>query len=52
MGMLIRCECGFVARGPTEEEVIRNIREHLREVHPALASSVTQEDLLGWIELD
>ena len=52
MGMLIRCECGFVARGATEEEVIRNIREHLLEVHPATASAVTHEDLLGWIELD
>jgi predicted small metal-binding protein len=52
MAMLIRCECGFVARGATEEEVIRNIREHLEEVHPVMASTVTQEDLLGWIELD
>lgn len=52
MGMLIRCECGFVARGTTEEEVIRNIRDHLTEVHPAMASSVTHEDLLGWIEFD
>jgi len=52
MAMLIRCECGFVARGQTEEEVTVNIREHLREVHPAMAASVTQDDLLGWIEFD
>jgi predicted small metal-binding protein len=52
MAMLIRCECGFIARGQTEEEVIGNIRQHLLEVHPPMAASVTEEDLLGWIEFD
>ena len=52
MAMLIRCECGFVARGESEEEVIGNIREHLSQVHPVLAASVTDGDLLGWIEFD
>jgi predicted small metal-binding protein len=52
MAMLIRCECGFIARGDTQEEVIGDITQHLRQVHPAVASSVTQDDLLGWIELD
>ena len=50
MAMLINCECGFVARGDTEEEVIDRIRDHMRQDHPALLESVTQEDLLGWIE--
>ena len=40
------------ARGDTQEEVIGDITQHLRQVHPAVASSVTQDDLLGWIELD
>ena len=52
MAMLIRCECGFVARGGSEEEVVANIREHLQQVHPAMAGSVTDDDLLGWIEFD
>jgi predicted small metal-binding protein len=50
MSMLINCECGFVARGEKEEEVIGKIRDHMRQDHPALLESVTQEDLLGWIE--
>lgn len=48
--MLINCECGFVARGETEEEVIGKIRDHMRQDHPDLLESVTQEDLLGWME--
>ena len=50
MAMVINCECGFVARGETEEEVIGKIREHMGQDHPVLLGSVTQEDLLGWIE--
>lgn len=50
MAMLINCECGFVARGESEKEVIDKIRGHMREDHPALLESVTHDDLLGWIE--
>jgi predicted small metal-binding protein len=46
----INCECGFVARGETEEEVVAQIREHMRSDHPALLSQVSDEDLRGWIE--
>jgi predicted small metal-binding protein len=46
----INCECGFVARGDTEEEVVAQIREHMRTDHPALLSQVSDEDLRGWIE--
>jgi len=52
MGMLINCQCGYVARGDSEEEVTAKIREHMGQDHPDLLGSVTQEDLLGWIERD
>lgn len=52
MAKLIRCECGFVARGDTDDDVIAAIREHMASDHPALLSSVRREDLLGWIQFD
>ena len=52
MALLINCQCGFVARGEKEEEVMNKIRDHMRQDHPDLLQSVTQEDLLGWIEHD
>lgn len=52
MAMVITCECGFVARGPSESEVIDVIREHMRADHPSLLDTVTREDLLGWMEED
>jgi predicted small metal-binding protein len=52
MAQLIRCQCGFVARGDSEDGVIMTIRDHMREDHPALLESVATEELRGWIEFD
>jgi predicted small metal-binding protein len=52
MAKLIRCECGFVARGDTDDEVIDAIRVHMRSDHPALLDTVGREDLLGWIQVE
>ena len=52
MARVIRCECGFVARGESEEEVIETIRGHLRTDHPALVDSVSREDLVSWIKVE
>jgi predicted small metal-binding protein len=50
MAKQIACECGYVAAGETDDDVIAKIREHMRTDHPALLESVTRDDLLGWIE--
>jgi predicted small metal-binding protein len=52
MARLIRCECGFVARGDTDDDVIGVIRGHMSEDHPALLETVATEELRGWIELE
>jgi predicted small metal-binding protein len=46
----INCECGYVARGEAEDEVIALIRDHMRSDHPALLEQVSDEDLRGWME--
>jgi predicted small metal-binding protein len=52
MARIIRCECGFVARGDTDGEVITTIRGHMGTDHPALLETIGQEDLLGWIQVE
>jgi len=52
MARIIRCECGYVARGDSEEQVIESIRGHMRTDHPALLESVSREDLLGWMQVE
>jgi predicted small metal-binding protein len=49
---LIRCECGFVARGGSDDQVIGVIRTHLTADHPALLNTVSREDLLSWIKVE
>lgn len=50
MAKLINCQCGFVARGETDDDVMDAIRAHMREDHPEVLEKVSREDLLGWIE--
>jgi len=52
MAKLIRCECGFVARGDSDDQVIGLIRTHMSSDHPALLDQVSREDLMGWIKVE
>ena len=52
MARLIRCECGFVARGDSEDQVVGVIRDHMASDHPALLDTVRREDLLSWIQME
>ncbi len=45
MAKVIDCECGFVARGTTDDEVILR---HVASDHLDLLTSVDREDLYGW----
>lgn len=52
MAKLIRCECGFVARGDSDDQVVGAIRGHLASDHPALLETVSREDLISWIKVE
>jgi predicted small metal-binding protein len=52
MAKLIRCECGFVARGDSDDQVVGAIRGHLADDHPALLDTISSEDLLSWIQAE
>lgn len=47
----VRCECGFIARGRTDDEVIDQILVHVAQDHPDLAGSETPDVVRSWIEL-
>jgi predicted small metal-binding protein len=51
MASQIKCECGYVARAATDDEVIDLIEGHLRSDHPELAETETREEIAGWIEI-
>ena len=49
---LIRCECGYVARGDSDDQVVGMIRGHMASDHPALLEEVSDQDLHSWIQAD
>jgi Protein of unknown function (DUF1059) len=36
MARVIHCECGYVARGATDDEVLDAVEAHVRAAHPEL----------------
>lgn len=50
MAKLINCECGQSIRGESDDEVVGQAEEHIRESHPELVGTVTRDQLLGWVE--
>jgi predicted small metal-binding protein len=50
MAKLVKCECGYIARGDTDDEVIEKVEMHIRDEHPDLIGTVTREDISGMIE--
>lgn len=51
MARQVKCECGYVARGSTENEVVDLVQRHLQSDHPQLHASVTRDDIRGWVEI-
>jgi predicted small metal-binding protein len=51
MSRQIKCECGFVARGETDDEVVHLIEGHIRSDHPELVDTLTRDEIASWVEV-
>lgn len=47
MAKLINCECGLVARGRTDDELVAVVTEHVNRDHPELVGKLQREDILA-----
>ncbi len=50
MTRVIKCECGFVARGGTEDELLGAAERHIESDHPDLVGQLGRDDLLQMAE--
>jgi predicted small metal-binding protein len=41
---IMQCDCGYVVRGETDDELVANVQEHAREVHDM---ELTREQILA-----
>jgi predicted small metal-binding protein len=51
MARQITCECEYIVRGETEDEIVDLTRDHLRSDHPQLADRVTRDEIVALIEV-
>ena len=50
MAYVISCDCGYVSRAETEDELIEVANRHIEEVHPDIEGKVSRDDLLAMAE--
>jgi predicted small metal-binding protein len=44
MARIINCDCGYVVRGDTDDELVANAQAHARDVHDM---EITREQVLS-----
>jgi predicted small metal-binding protein len=49
MAKVINCECGYSARGDTDEELLSDVRGHIQAEHPDM-DGVSDEQILAMAE--
>ena len=49
MGKVVRCSCGVEMRGRTEDELIRRVQAHARDVHDL---ALSEEQVRAMMEID
>ena len=50
MPRVIRCECGYVVEGASDDELLANAEQHIAADHPDLVGRVGRNDLLDMAE--
>jgi predicted small metal-binding protein len=50
MAYVINCDCGYVVRADTEDELVSNAEQHVQDAHPELVGKVSREDFLAMAE--
>jgi predicted small metal-binding protein len=50
MAKVINCDCGYVVRGETDEELLAGAQAHINSDHPDLVGTISDDDLLEMAE--
>jgi predicted small metal-binding protein len=50
MAKVIKCECGYIVRGDSDDQLVANAQRHIGDTHPDLVGQVSRDDLLAMSE--
>jgi predicted small metal-binding protein len=48
---IINCDCGYVIRADTDDDLVDRAQAHIRTAHPNMAGKVTAEQILAMAEI-
>lgn len=47
---VINCECGATVRASDDDELVRQVEQHVGEAHPDLVGKMSRDDILSMAE--
>lgn len=50
MSKVINCDCGYVVRGDTDDELLAQAHAHISSDHPDMVGKIADDDLLAMAE--
>jgi len=50
MAQVVNCPCGASMQAESDDELVNQVNEHVRESHPEMADSMTREKILEMAE--
>lgn len=50
MPYVINCDCGYVVRGETEDELVAAAEAHIDDAHPDMRGQIGREQFLAMAE--
>jgi predicted small metal-binding protein len=46
MAKQVDCPCGATMRGDTDDELVTNVQDHVRQDHPDMVDSMTRDKIM------
>jgi predicted small metal-binding protein len=50
MAYVINCDCGYVAKGETQEDLLQDVEQHIQNDHPEMVDKASRDELLAQAE--
>jgi predicted small metal-binding protein len=47
MAKVVNCECGYTARGETDDELVADVEAHVKRDHPEMEGRMSREDIMA-----
>ena len=50
MAKVVNCECGATVKAESDDDLVRQVEQHVESTHPEMVGKMSREDILGMAE--